>query len=529
MIVFSSPYENPFLRRKEVVYGTMILTTRKEGTHMNSTQLQLLVDSNHKRWFIILSHLERSTVLSKTQLAKILNTSTRTITSDMKDITTYFNQTATFTITNNGYALTVNNKVAYLEKKKELLEYEPILSILSGIFYGEKLSIFEWADRLYLSDRTLISYLKKIEGILDRYQLKINYQSLLTLQGNEIDIRNFFLALFYEEDTLPHHVLPPIIISNLINNLSMSEFNYLNLNVPHFKLAYLLFITYQRIDLGYTLEIKNDIINTLFNSNLARAMKVLKVTFETYTQINLPKTDLTYLMLMLLDSGSYDEKLVVSSDNSDELDTLFLPLISDFCDDLGLLNDQSTTTYLLSFFHLYYLKNEASPTCLLFPLSLTDYFETNYHNELKIMIQILSKYPNGFWRNSSTNFEYNLLFVSIRLMYKSITKRLNIAFLFEGSTEVTTLLEELTRMYVPSIHTVHFLHTQTLLESVLEELSIDLVVTNFSEYIFELSNNMAYLLFNYIPTAEDWNNLVRHIDPRVSKKYKTVFSLASDA
>lgn len=183
---------------------------------------------------------------------------------------------------------------------------------------------------------------------------------------------------------------------------------------------------------------------------------------------------------------------------------------------------------LRAFFHLYYLKNEASPTCLLFPPSLTHYLETNYQRELKTMVKLLASYPNGFWKNNPAKFEYNLLLTSIRLMYKNNVKQFNIAFLFEGPTEVTTLLEDLTRMYVPSIHTVYFFHAHTLLESEIKKLSIHLVVTNFSEYVFDLPSDVHYLLFSYNPTAEDWNNLVRHIDPRVSDKYKTIFSLATD-
>ncbi|MDA9471610.1 helix-turn-helix domain-containing protein [Enterococcus sp. 5H] len=495
---------------------------------MNTTQLQLLVNTNNKRWFQILANLERSSSLSTKELANLLESSPRTITSNISEIKTYFEQTASITSSTNGFTLTINDKVAYLDKKKELLEYEPILTILSGIFYGDQLSIFEWADRSYLSDRTLISYLKKVEPILEHYQLNINYQSLLFIEGKEIDIRNFFLVIFYEEDTLPHFILPSILINNVVSNLSMTEFNYLHLNVPHYKLAYLLFITYQRISLGYELKISDDIIDTLLNSNLANAMQELKLSFEKQTELDLPSSDLAYLMLILLDSGSYDDKLLLSSTNSRDLDAIFSPLIHDFCKELDITMDTLTKNYLQSFFHLYYLKNEASPTCLFFPPSVTNYFETNYQSELKTLKELLSNYPDGFWHTTPAKFENNLLLASIRLIYKSTVKHVNIAFLFEGPTEVTTVLEELTHMYIPSNHTLYFFHAHTLLEEEIDRLSIQLVVTNFSEYIFDLPKDVHYLLFSYIPTAADWNKLVQYIDPRVSKKYKTTFSVDID-
>lgn len=495
---------------------------------MKTTQLQLLINTNNKRWFQILANLERSSSLSTKELASILDSSPRTITSSISEIKTYFEQSASITSSTNGFTLTITDKVAYLDKKKELLEYEPILTILSGIFYGDQLSIFEWADRLYLSDRTLISYLKKVEPILERYQLNINYQSLLFIKGKEIDIRNFFLVIFYEEDTLPHFILPPILINNVVRNLSIIEFNYLHLNVPHYKLAYLLFITYQRISLGYELKISDAIIDTLLNSNLANAMKELKLSFEKQTELDLPTSDLTYLMLILLDSGSYDDKLLLSSANSQDLDAIFTPLILDFCKKLDLTVDTLTKNYLQSFFHLYYLKNEASPTCLFFPTSVTHYFDTNYQNELKTLKALLANYPDAFWSTTSANFEYNLLLASIRLIYESSVNHFNIAFLFEGPSEVTTVLEELTHMYIPSNYKLYFFHTHTLLEEEIDRLAIQLVVTNFSEYIFDLPKDVHYLLFSYIPTAEDWNKLVQYIDPRLSKRYKLTFVVDND-
>lgn len=85
---------------------------------MNSTQIQLLVNNNNKRWFQILSNLERSSILLKNQLASLLNSSPRTVTSDIKEIKTYFDQSATITVSNNGYTLSIDDKVTYLEKKK---------------------------------------------------------------------------------------------------------------------------------------------------------------------------------------------------------------------------------------------------------------------------------------------------------------------------------------------------------------------------------------------------------------------------
>lgn len=485
---------------------------------MESTQLTLLIDKRNIRWFKILIALERTSSSSATELAALLQTTNRTIISDIKEIKTYFNEIITIDSSKKGYHFELHDKIAYMNQKKKLLEYEPILIILSDLFYGKILSISEWANQFFLTEQTLRNHLKKLNPILTHYQLKLTYP-ILELEGKEINIRNFFLAIFYEEDTLPHYVFPPDTFNNIINNISHTDFEHFHLNVPRFRFSYLLFISYQRIVQRHPLQLDEEIIQILSNSHLNNTMKQINTSFKLLTSISLTPSDLSYIFLMIVDSNSYNDILNLTPipTDSNNLPTV-LPMILEFCEKMKIYPDDETVEFIRSFFYLNYLKNKTSITCLFLPTSIIHYYKKNYKEELKLMADFITKYTNLLRLDNSAQFEYTLLLFSMRLVYKLKQKNYKIAFLFEGSIEATVLLEDLTKAYIPSNHTIYFLHADTPLDDLIT-LSIDLVVTNFSEYITYIPEGIDYLLFNYHATAADWNKLIKYIDPRLHSKY----------
>lgn len=488
---------------------------------MESTQLKLLVDKRNIRWFKILLILEATSQSSTNELSELLQITTRTIISDIKIIKVHFEHIVTIDSTKMGYAFKIHDKVAYINKKKELLEYEPILAILSGIFYGKSLSISEWAKYLFFSEQTLRSHLKKLDSILAQYRLKITYPNI-NIEGKEIDIRNFFLAFFYEEDTLPHYVFPSNKINDILNDIFQKEFEYFHIDIPRFRFSYLLFITYQRILCGYQLELDTELIQVLADSQLVNTMKQLNISFRKHTSISLNSSDLTYLILMILDSNSYNDYINLAPINRGGESAPVLPMILEFCEDLDISPDKNTIEFIRSFFYINYLKNMASVTCVFLPPSLISYYKKNYKEELKSMRNFIKKYTKKFKLENSNQFEYTLLLFSLRSTYKLKHKSYTIAFLFEGSAEFTVLLEDLARAYIPSNHKLYFFYADTPLAN-LTNLSINLVVTNFSEYLSEIPDGVDYLLFSYNPTLLDWNKLIEYIDPQFGKKYMLSF------
>ena len=48
---------------------------------------------------------------------------------------------------------------------------------------------------------------------------------------------------------------------------------------------------------------------------------------------------------------------------------------------------------------------------------------------------------------------------------------------------------------------------------------IEIFVTNHAEYISYLTIDMDYVLFQSIPDMDDWNHLLRTINPQISQDF----------
>lgn len=485
---------------------------------MNSLQTQLLTDKQNIRLIYILNTLERSSTSSTKALANLLNVTPRTVISDISTIKNHFTDNVVINASNDGYSFKIKNKSAYTEQKRKLIENEPILVIISGIFFGEILSISDWAKKLFITVQTLDSYLKKLNPILKKYQLKLDYP-VLTFHGDETNIRNFFLAVFYEEDSIPHYVFPSALVEDVIQQLPATAFEELHINVSYFKLSYLLFITYQRIISGHELSLSEYTVKSMLVAPFNKFIDTLHTSFLTVTSLDLTSADLVYLVLMMLDSSSLD----IAPLDIEKNDSLLQPVINDFCKEFTISLDSHLVGYVQVFFQLYYLKHSASFTCLFTPPSLVQHINLYYKKELNMLKTFLKKHADDLKIDNASEFEYILLLFTFRLRYELNQDSYRIAFLIEGSPEYTKVTEDAAITYIPSRHKVYFFHAHKLTEKELTDLKINLVITNFSETVFELPENCKYLLFRYIPTAEDWNQLLQVIEPRIYKKFAINF------
>jgi len=83
----------------------------------------------------------------------------------------------------------------------------------------------------------------------------------------------------------------------------------------------------------------------------------------------------------------------------------------------------------------------------------------------------------------------------------------NIAFLFEGPFYLCQLLKCKSVRYLRSSRTFYFPDSNELSAGYLEKNQIDLIVTNYTEYITEYAQDIDYLLFKTFPDEHDWEAL----------------------
>ncbi|MDB1690103.1 helix-turn-helix domain-containing protein [Enterococcus casseliflavus] len=113
------------------------------------------------------------------------------------------------------------------------------------LFQEETHSVEEWADIFHLSITTTQNYFKKMQTQLAHFNLTLSFHPV-RMQGNEMDIRNFYFSFFYESDITPYTVFPTVAIQQAVNEMGQL-FNKDNYHFSSFTLTtYLLLISIER-------------------------------------------------------------------------------------------------------------------------------------------------------------------------------------------------------------------------------------------------------------------------------------------
>ncbi|WP_430612528.1 helix-turn-helix domain-containing protein [Enterococcus sp. DIV0876] len=168
---------------------------------MKNLVTSLMLDGPNKRCFSLLTILERMQNIETQELADLVGTSKRTINSDINDIRHFFGPVIDLYGTNKGMRLVINDYTAFYHTKRKYLEHDPLMTILQAIFYGSKLFLNEWAERLSFSGSTVSRMINSTQAILAEYDLAIS-KSPVCIQGDELSIRKFYFDFFNETSFL---------------------------------------------------------------------------------------------------------------------------------------------------------------------------------------------------------------------------------------------------------------------------------------------------------------------------------------
>lgn len=95
----------------------------------------------------------------------------------VKKETIIFNRDSTYTIE---------------EILSDIIDQQPLFTLLSALLDGEEYSIETWCERIWLSERTLRRYLPHLTEVLERYNLTLQLSPFLALIGEEADIRYLY-------------------------------------------------------------------------------------------------------------------------------------------------------------------------------------------------------------------------------------------------------------------------------------------------------------------------------------------------
>ncbi|MGL9745763.1 hypothetical protein IGK08_002421 [Enterococcus sp. DIV1286c] len=396
--------------------------------------------------------------------------------------------------------------------------------MIENIFFGHLYNVPELSDQLHLSESTLLRYIKKAQSFLSEFQIKLK-TSPIDFHGKEIDIRHFFHSFYSDSDITPHTVFPTLevkeITAKITEKITLKEcapitfesFNY------HLYITLIRFFNGNPIDkLPNNLVILNDEKTQLYS-------EVMKQTILQYFDSDISPEEKQYIYLVTLCKRSvFDEEseqifqsIQPQPKEIEEWTNQFLELAFD--------TEQEKSTYSLyirSFFLSTHLKYQLSPILLQNLADITLYskqkFPCEYHrNETFIQNTLGETYELTLRQLEGISTSLTLLNYTLSLVHARPSKE--IIFLLEGNSYIHELIQATAIKYLGHTHRLYFPNRHDTDIDMIRTKKFDILVTNYSEYLVSILMGKTTLLFDTIPTAENWNELFTLIDPNATKLY----------
>lgn len=492
---------------------------------MQTLQLKFITDPTIVRWFQILNLFERNKLATKSELARLNQVSERTVLNDINSLKDHFSKAARIASTKNGYTFEKEDPILFLKQKEQLLQNEILFELLGNVFYGELEDMNELLDRFVLSETTFRRYLKQIEPVLNEYGLELTLYPI-DLQGNETNIRKFFKDFYYEGEMTPHTLVPPKDLHELVQKTFYHVFSNFSIGTGTSPAEYYynLYTAIERVRQGKKITMPALLVEKVRESeNFQLMFSLQRAIIENYGA-TLSEEEFSWLYLV-----------TVTKRPLDRIDQERV-----FCEELTLKESFfSVTESYLQNYHPKLLLTEARWVVQAFFLSrminfqiapiqnkvITEIIERtkqanreNYTRNLLFMKTNFSELDNKEAYLPDISSSFTLLMERLEEHY--LLKRKNIIFLLEGDLYICQSIRSRAQLYFGARHELFFMTIQALTDEFLAQEDIDLVVTNYSDYLSEYTVRTKYLLLKTVPDKQDWQLLFQKIEPEMYKLIK---------
>lgn len=478
--------------------------------------MELLTSKVNIRWLKILNAFERRNELTTAELSDITEATTRTVVSDISSIKSYFGDSMSIESRNSGYRFIELLPEEYTIKKREILDDEPLFTIITAIFLGENRRSIDWADKLYRSNKSMMIILKKLQEIVKEYGFKLTYNPV-DFVGSEQNIRKFFLDFFYEGDVTPHTLTPSISIQNIVREFSVIYEQNKPIVIQFSKFCYLLLIMFKRRqykdDVTFSKEIRKKVKEDI---DFKYVEKLNEIILKT-EQFTLSENELIYLMILWITNRNIEDVEASNQYIQNYMNNpLLLEFSNDYCKMAEIELDDNQAVFIQAFFLSYYLKNLLSPAYIRNLSDITVYVKKYYAAELQANYDFFKTNPNFkliFKKKIAFDLAVNLTLFMDSLKKTYQFKRKNVGFLLEGNQNMCLNIWATASKCLGSYHNLYFLDVQTFTEEFIKKNKIDFIVTNYSDYVSNQVFKMNYILFKSIPTPEDWKSVLYKMGP----------------
>ena len=492
---------------------------------MKLFQLDFITDKAKLRYLRILRELELNDYCESEALTIATNSSLRSIVSDIRYLRDFFAEVASLESTNLGYAMKKIDSEAYDQLKRTLFEEEPLYVILRSICLGGKHSLRYWADKLHLSESTLLKYLKSVQSDLENYGLQFATNPV-NLVGDEIDIRTFFLDFYYESEVTAHALEPSVLelraVEKLVQQLPHLEFGLSSIRY----LSFLLYFSLKRSVSGNQVELKQT-INELVQKDPDYAL--FKWKYERIVQqffnVQLSEAECSYVYLLAIGNRKI---------KNHELEHQFCekynrwPEIKQIIIDIGQYERfaflaKQDVIFIEAFLTTATLRSRLSLAANKNTVDVNEYVARLFNEEYTEMLAALQKSQAA--RQLFANELLPDIAVQLTLLLESLKNQIknkyqNIAFILEENKVLSLYIESWISKYVGRFKNVFFPSLREVRREFFIENNIDLLVTNESLYVTRFESVVQCLIIKSMPDATDLNHLLELVNPATLRHFE---------
>jgi hypothetical protein len=488
---------------------------------LRELQLSFITNTATGRCMRILDLFELEPATSTRALAAASSSTPRTIVTDINDMKAYFKGAIEIESSHKGYIFSILNPAKYVAFKRALIADEILFHIVESVFQCEEKRPSEWAEKYHISESTILRYLKKMQPVLREYRLRLDY-SPITFLGNEMDLRKFFHDFYYESEIMAHTIFPPIAIHD-ITVKAFSDCQRTNKQACSFgELNYYLYITLERYCVGRSIKLNRKIVELFAeNPDFLEFSEINQYIFEHYQQI-LPLEELLYLFLLIwcrrsIADVATEEYFCDTYNQWPEINQLAQDYVASCFPDTKDFNRDRIL--IESFFTVAKIKHLLAPLLNHTIADVSHYAQQLFPEAYLSCLTFLSNslIATDTWNKRSLKH----LSASLTIYSESIKSRYwhskqNVAFLFEGSYMICQYLKSKSMHYLHSSKKFFFPDSNELSPDYLKANNIDLVVTNYTEYVGDYANDIDCLLFKTFPDKNDWNKLAKILNPHMN-------------
>ncbi|MCP1163179.1 MULTISPECIES: helix-turn-helix domain containing protein [Bacillus] len=256
----------------------------------------LIHDKPVKRMIQILEILDNGQKLVPSKdIAEQLQCSIRTVSNDISQLKSDLPEHwDIISIKLKGYILIKPVTDSILPIINSYLDESIIYKIMLGLFNNKCYTLEKWSQNLFVNKLTLKKHIKEHKKMLKKSMLEIKLREI-KLDGEELNIRHYYHALFYNTQKYTKQFLLPNILREEILNILRGY----KVTVDFEMLCVILSICINRV--SNKSYIKSEIKDVpIYDSHQADCITEIILKFERYYSIKLPENEIKALHVNLI-------------------------------------------------------------------------------------------------------------------------------------------------------------------------------------------------------------------------------------